>query len=603
MSSVNKKKYENVNLILKNSKVNVLLAENNLNCLINNEYGFNNKVEKILETINNIEQLLESDIKWIENEYNYLEQIEIKNDMLMDKLISKTEQINKEAFIKDNYEENNKVILKHEDESILFSANCKMLSRQGFTDVGRLIYDQGASYTRNPISMKNIAVTDSGTGTRARTGAKAGVRAGIRTGTGTGSNVVNSYLSSYSYNRASGTGYDTFFDIFLNARKFSSTSVNNLLKKINKYLTDYDLKYNFTGINNIKNKEKVRNLMSIKTIFGIRAFYSALELEYGARNTNFRYGADQGIFKYTVTPSSEEYIRLIKVLKNKYHMTSLDANRTMKFIDSVYGACTYGSATDSILSAYANNPELFYKKFGMNLYIEDSQGRIRLNSGELLLDMFITNNTNNVVPINTSEDKYDFGKGNESLFIRENGKIRINNDAVVHHRISVDTINIDEEIGFGGQEYIDAPKFSTYSGAKETKALEYIPGTINQDDITRIRQVVIQNLFLGKQMRTVMYGTEDIDGNPVYSWSLTNTQDSMETGEITGGHEVFVTGANGDGIIVSTWGGEYIIEYQNLIDNQPYFAIYEQEYDLKLDKVRIAPYDERFDLPDNVLIE
>ena len=140
--------------------------------------------------------------------------------------------------------------------------------------------------------------------------------------------------------------------------------------------------------NKIKHNSQEFTIL-LARINGVDEYFSYFQ------SINGQYGVDQGIFRHTITQdgqNSDEYQRLLKVLETKYNMSTKDAVILMKYLDSI-GACSYARAADYLVTRYALQEDEFYNKFGFPLYIEDSEGNIVLNSGELLLDLYIKENT------------------------------------------------------------------------------------------------------------------------------------------------------------------------------------------------------------------
>lgn len=88
------KRIDEISLILKNSKINLLLASNNLNYFKNiQDFKVIEKMVSIIKKLDNIGYSIEQNFKWLEQTKLDYNEAEILNENLINKLLQDTEKI------------------------------------------------------------------------------------------------------------------------------------------------------------------------------------------------------------------------------------------------------------------------------------------------------------------------------------------------------------------------------------------------------------------------------------------------------------------------------------------------------------------------------
>ena len=242
-----------------------------------------------------------------------------------------------------------------------------------------------------------------------------------------------------------------------------------------------------------------------------------------------------------VRNESPEYVRLKNKLVSQ-GMNIADATKTLDAINTT-GVCSYADIANLIVDRYKNVPDLFERDFGFPLYVESGGNKI-LNTDELLVDMYTRINSN------------EFGG---SLFKIEDGKLSIND------------LNTENQIylshGKGANQYA----ISKYLYQKNPKLMpqftveRFAPNymSLSPEDIKSKIATAMQE---GKQTSLAVWTTKNAEfrfideNNTVYC-----TTNTWKEG---GGHAVFVTGLNNNGVIVSSWGEKLLIPFEDFYNNR-----------------------------------
>ena len=221
--------------------------------------------------------------------------------------------------------------------------------------------------------------------------------------------------------------------------------------------------------------------------------------------------------------------------------TPVDARVILDTVDSV-GACSYAAMCNTIFQIYYNKPDEFQKTFGYPMYtVQD--GKVGLNSNELLLDLYVWANT----------------KGNGGSLILDNHTL--NPDALKTGEYMLDAKN---------QEYMS----SSATGLKEEKLNGFLASkgadsnyqvnlihnssTITNAELANLKNEVSNALSNGLPIEMGVSG-----GTRIFTFDNTNNSVFMTIPQ-NEGHAVFITGMTETGFIVSSWGGEYLIPFSEL---------------------------------------
>lgn len=247
------------------------------------------------------------------------------------------------------------------------------------------------------------------------------------------------------------------------------------------------------------------------------------------------YGIDQGVFTYLRQKNPELYQETKEMLIEKYGFTNNSIEQFFSIVDSV-GCCNIAAGANAIALAFKDKPEEFEEIFGFSYYREDSNGNKVVNDVGILADYYIWINTEN--------------GGSEKVLQRdENGNLVINENAY-----DLDENGNYKKVRQGGsvRDSVDS-----YLQSKSDKISSNTVEVIKQkDSITSedIKNNIMDILGSGKQAVIGMCSTGD---------SIDYIA-SFETYGLDGPHWVCVTGANDEGISVTSWGAKYFIAYDEL---------------------------------------
>lgn len=240
---------------------------------------------------------------------------------------------------------------------------------------------------------------------------------------------------------------------------------------------------------------------------------------------------------------------------NKYMkagMSEAEATYLLSHIDTV-GVCSYAAQANGIASSFINNPTLFRETFGYDLFL-NVDGKQVLNSGELLSDLYVYSN------LDTNGGK---------LFTIQDGKLTyLTKDFSKQTYLSGGYYTRDDIIdGFLKSK---SPNFGFSDNIRlfSNSHQGIIPGASNSTGYTvdDIKKIFGEVLLEENNVQLSIYRTPhnqftfyNMDG------SVNVTTNSWSEG---GGHAVFITGIDDDGIIVSSWGEKLKIKYEDFINNR-----------------------------------
>lgn len=217
------------------------------------------------------------------------------------------------------------------------------------------------------------------------------------------------------------------------------------------------------------------------------------------------------------------------------------AIKTLNIVDSK-GACSYASAANSILVSFKDNPELFKETFGYDMYTTIN-GKQALNSSELLLDMYTSMNNE---------------ASGGSIFRTIDGKTTIVGDASQQLYMS----NFEEINEEALNKFLQSKNPNISLSGERFQVVEPV---FFEDDLTPvINKNLINRMQNGENISLGIYATSKDHPvrfcDPISGESLVS---SFDWGE-GGAHSVFLTGTTDKGLLVSSWGKEYLLPYEDL---------------------------------------
>ena len=322
----------------------------------------------------------------------------------------------------------------------------------------------------------------------------------------------------------------------------SDESINDLIEK---YVNEYQ-----GNIKDILYKDSLPLDVKNKIMAGV----SQERLDYLSlfdEGKGAYFGADQELgekfLKYGLF-STKEFRRLKNKLKEQ-GMSARDAVKTLKKLNAT-GACSYAAIVNMIFMKYKDNPSGFKKDFGFDMYT-NIDGKNRLNTAELLLDMYIYINSNLV------------NQSGNNLFSIKDGVL------------SLENMNTENQIYLSQYYSISENEINQYFAFKKNHLEINCDEAIDNSKIytkEQLQKKIIQALQEGKEIDLGIY-TKPISKElrtpsfrmyqegkykrPVYTTRTWNSE----------GHAVYVVGANDFGIIVSSWGKKLVIPYEDFINS------------------------------------
>lgn len=141
---MDEKNFEKIKLLLKNAKINLLLADNNLKYVKSSNLECNTKINNEMIKIRYLEDSVENYIIWITNENEEFNYVEMQNNALVQELINRTEKVSSKIEFENK---TNDVNIENINLSINKTSNMNSRSRiQSNKNVGGLILQAGLAF-------------------------------------------------------------------------------------------------------------------------------------------------------------------------------------------------------------------------------------------------------------------------------------------------------------------------------------------------------------------------------------------------------------------------------------------------------------------------
>ena len=273
-------------------------------------------------------------------------------------------------------------------------------------------------------------------------------------------------------------------------------------------------------------------------------------------NKSGEFGVNQNVAESLLTYNFDLIESTIAELQRRYNINENNLLAILNNLDTV-GACSYARVANCIFSSYLNKEDQFLKDFGYPMYHEIN-GRIHLNSNTLITDLYIYCN------LSVSGGKLFSFDSKTGEIILHNQFLSADKDFIKNNQIYLSTahgINITTINNFLESHKVDNEIVST--------PIKSFGSTLSTEHI----QIIKNELIEGNQILMGIYYNEkspqiitmkNLDGGPDVK--------TCNWGEGSG-HAVFVAGVRDDGIIVSSWGKKYLIEFSDLKDfNSTFFV-------------------------------
>ena len=273
--------------------------------------------------------------------------------------------------------------------------------------------------------------------------------------------------------------------------------------------------------------------------------------QFFKEHKNFgNYGVNQGYNTLLWLTNPKEHARLKNELIER-GFSARDASKILSGMDST-GICTYAAIANGIVNIFKDTPELFKEKFGFDLY-KTSNGKQTINSGELLMDMYLYFN-----------DKSNGGR----LFTTDaNGNKVLDDKNFLGRMKTKDQVYIDPDdsilTSYFRSKGIDSSvrsntlfdTYNPYSGYRK----------INSDKaLLNLESRIVDALQKNHNLNMDIIGGKG--NSPIFMIPLDITMPIPVStlSMINSGHAIYITGCNEKGLYVSSWGGKYFIPFSNL---------------------------------------
>lgn len=388
---------------------------------------------------------------------------------------------------------------------------------------------------------------------------------------------VLNYPSDFEYSSDAESCALSINNLFLSIEKLSENIAKskNALMSISIEFADYVMTHQFNNglasdsiIISIEDEDLIINYL--KTILGVNDYVlgednikSLFDLYFTNNDDNFAYegyGVDQGtlnllFFCRNNEDDQEKRDYLIAKYMQKYNMSYEDVYKFLTNIDFNDGVCTYARFCNEVYTSYIGKEEQFKQDFGFDMYRIDKYGNKVLNSEEFLADVYLYMNLDTNGGI---------------LYSDVNGSIKVNYD--------------DGSTEEHSQVYLGGQKFGIAHNNEQmidnylkshNENLSYNSKTILTKDGKKLKQKIKEGQVHNKKY-TLEYFDNPNKENEIIMYDSNGYATSIDQFN-GGGHSVYITDVNDEGLVVSSWGKRYTIEWKDLENSKTYFGITESE--------------------------
>lgn len=239
------------------------------------------------------------------------------------------------------------------------------------------------------------------------------------------------------------------------------------------------------------------------------------------------------IYDFIEPNEAAEFIRLKNKLIEMYGMTSRDATKILDMINTK-GVCSYSATANEIIASFFDNPGLFEQKFGFSIFTT-IDGKQTLNTSELITDMYLKINSN-------------CQANSGSLFDYVDGKITLT---------GLETSNQQYlSKGYGKNKAVIRDYLQEYGLIYDCKY------TYNMESGIDIKESVTDWMSQGK---VIYMGVKQMENWDMYFRNIDGSiNTSVSNWEEGVSHAVFVTGLEGDKLIISSWGEKLYIDLKEM---------------------------------------
>ena len=298
-------------------------------------------------------------------------------------------------------------------------------------------------------------------------------------------------------------------------------------------------------------------------IIPIRTDYkSASDFFESVPGYNNNYGVDQGVFKNR-NPLEVTY-QNVKEYLTDMGFSKKDTSEIMETINKT-GVCSYAEFANEIFNTFKNSPDRFERIFGYPMYTSSGH----LNDSQLLMDLYVfANNTENggrlfqtqgdtirIIDHDTSHQAYYWY-----------GEITEKNTSLINSFLQSKDPNLTYEVEYLGYRYENPiANFDMRTGEPVLKKPFDMNGERILYNTNSLKEQVDAALSNNRNVgMTIWQPIQDMDHITLHSMSDGIKDASTKEWEEGIGHAIFVTGTNDQGLIVSSWGQRYRIDWESL---------------------------------------
>lgn len=303
-------------------------------------------------------------------------------------------------------------------------------------------------------------------------------------------------------------------------------------------------------------------------------------------------GNDQGILAnmqyYTdssgkhIYPGGKEYLNAIKsgqklkihqnsfdmasvynLLTTKHNMSFEDAVRTAQLIDVDDGVCSYAATLDNLTMLFVDRQQEFYDKTGIPLFIKgDSASGARINAPELLTDLYVTvNNVKN---------------GGNYFTLMPDGSTTFTKDITIDRFGNAfrdgDSKQVYLSNGHDGVNISVINKYLEKNGFTERIGKFVLKSKNTPQAKAEALSKIITDVQNGKQITMGLHVNKDSKYEIRFFEKNGSLYETTKTWKEGGGHAVKIIGSTGNGVVVSTWGKELLIPFDDIIKTDASFT-------------------------------
>ena len=266
--------------------------------------------------------------------------------------------------------------------------------------------------------------------------------------------------------------------------------------------------------------------------------------------------------KLTIHQDSWDMASVYNLLTSKYNMSFEDAVRTAQLIDVDEGVCTYAATLDNLTMLFLDKQQEFYDKTGISLFIKgDSKSGARINTPQILADLYVT--------VNSVQN------GGKYFTVAPDGNTKFTSEITVDMWGNAyrdgDSAQVFLSHGYSGANIDTINKYLEKNGFTERIRKEYWRSGFKTKSKLSALTKALTKVENGKQIQMTIiadknskYAVRFFDKNGILDCTTKSWSEDF-------GHEVKIIGSTGSGVIISTWGKELVIPFEDIINSDVEF--------------------------------